>query len=91
MFRKLLTLGAVASASAFVPALAPSARRGIPIQMQQASTLESKARRPAEISLGMPVPSKIEQGVSLKPNLFRQLDVDNSGTVTSDEMRSIFR
>jgi len=39
----------------------------------------------------MPEPSMIEQRVSLKPNLYRQLDTDNSGTVTVDELKQIFR
>jgi len=96
MFRKLFVIGAVASASAFAPMLGPSERRSLSrgasdMKMQQVSTLESKARRPAEIAVGMPEPSKIEQLVSLKPNLFRQLDTDNSGTVTVDELKRIFR
>jgi hypothetical protein len=96
MYRKLFALGAVASASAFAPIFAPSERGSLSrganlLQMQGTSTLESKARRPAEISTRMPEPSKIEQRVSLKPILFRQLDTDNSGTVTVDELKQIFR
>jgi len=52
--------------------------------------LEGKARRPADIRAMQKMPSSLEQKVKLTPELFKQLDVDNSGSVDVGELRGIF-
>lgn len=56
-----------------------------------ASSIESKVRRPSDIATSLPSPSTIESQVSLNPTLFRQLDVDNSGTVDVAELKALFK
>jgi len=95
MRHTVLLLGAVASAAAFAPGLAPKpAHRqhgtGYTAVTMQDSTLESKARRPLDIAALQPEPSSVEQSVKLNPVLFRQLDTDNSGTVDVAEFKAIF-
>ena len=57
---------------------------------EQASTLESKARRPFDIAALQPEPSSVEKMVSLDPVLFRQLDKDNSGGIDVEELKALF-
>jgi len=52
--------------------------------------LEGKARRPADIRAMQKLPSSLEQKVKLTPELFKQLDVDNSGSVDVAELQGIF-
>jgi Ca2+-binding EF-hand superfamily protein len=56
----------------------------------QASTLESKARRPFDIAALQPEPSSVEKMVSLDPVLFRQLDKNNSGGIDVEELKALF-
>ena len=52
--------------------------------------LEGKARRPADIRAMQELPSSLEQTVKLTPELFKQLDVDKSGSVDLGELQAIF-
>merc|ERR1719409_2249977 len=94
MLRSVVAFAAIASGSAFAPALTQTTRsrprHGSSMRMQQ-SLLEGKARRVEDIRAMQPLPSSLEQKVLLTPDLFRQLDVDNSGTIEVGELKDIFK
>ena len=52
--------------------------------------LEGKARRVRDIRDMQELPSSLEQTVKLTPELFKQLDVDRSGSVDVGELQAIF-
>ena len=94
MLRSVVAFTALASGSAFAPALTQTTlsrpRHGSSMRMQE-SLLEGKARRVEDIRAMQPLPSSLEQKVRLTPELFRQLDVDNSGTIEVGELKDIFK
>jgi hypothetical protein len=80
MLRTLVAFGALASAAAFAPM---GAR---PMGLARAAP-----RAVSQRSLTMQVaPSSIEKEVKLDAEIFRQLDVDGSGTIEVDELKAIF-
>merc|ERR1719478_453344 len=80
MLRTLVAFGALASAAAFAPM---GAR---PMGLARAAPHAVSQR-----SLTMQVaPSSIEKEVKLDAEIFRQLDVDGSGTIEVDELKAIF-
>jgi hypothetical protein len=103
MLRNTVVVGALASASAFAPSCVSVARRG---QARQATSLrmqsnlsedsllipglEGKARRPADIRALQKLPSSLEQKMTLTPELFQQLDTNNSGSVDVEELKALF-
>merc|ERR1712216_339482 len=94
MLRSVVAFTALASGSAFAPALTQTTlsrpRHGSSMRMQE-SLLEGKARRVEDIRAMQPLPSSLEQKVRLTPELFRQLDVYNSGTIEVGEFKDIFK
>merc|ERR1711990_1249587 len=94
MLRSVVAFTALASGSAFAPALTQTTlsrpRHGSSMRMQE-SLLEGKARRVEDIRAMQPLPSSLEQKVRLTPELFRQLDVDNSGTIEVGELKDIIK
>ena len=103
MLRNAVAIGSLASAAAFAPPCAPASRLmrrqgSVSLRMQTDLTvdsirlkgLEGKARRPADIRAMQELPSSLEQTVKLTPELFKQLDVDKSGSVDLGELQAIF-
>jgi len=93
LLRTALVLGATASVSAFSPTLVPQRSRacgGMSMQ-QEKTSISSRVLRVSDIATSLPSPSTIEKMVSLNPTLFRQLDVDNSGSVDAEELKALFK
>ena len=80
MLRTIVALGAVASAAAFAPM---GAR---PMGLARAAPRAVSTR-----GMTMQVaPSNIEKEIKLTPEIFRQLDVDGSGSIDVTELKAIF-
>merc|ERR1719238_1908134 len=81
MLRTIVALGALASASAFAP-------------MGARTMGLTRASAPRAVSVRGPrmqvAPSDIEKEVKLTPDIFKQLDVDGSGSIDVAELKAIF-
>jgi len=81
MLRTIVALGALASASAFAPM---GAR---PMGLARATAPRAVAARGPRMQVG---PSTIETDVKLTADIFKQLDVDGSGSIDVSELKAIF-
>ena len=79
MLRTIVALGALASASAFAPMSASGLAR--------ATAPRAVAARGPRMQVG---PSTIETDVKLTADIFKQLDVDGSGSIDVGELKAIF-
>jgi len=81
MIRTLAAFAAIASTAAFAPT---SAR---PMGIARASSARAVQVRGLKMQVA---PSAIEREMKLTPEIFKQLDIDGSGSVSVEELKAIF-